>query len=752
MCVEKKPHTSPLPEEEDLVELREKARVLHRCVRLIVPSTRPRFSFGKEDALAHLAVTTELGAQELWRGLEARGFLVPAGGGRFCLALDALYPEKAAPLTKAFSHLSSVDATNMALRLRMEVRKMDKGRRSWFEGDVAVHAMLRLQQADSVQGAAKLGAHYVSSGVFRCAPGNRQGGFRNDNQRYRFYLDEAVERGGGRGHKTATMPGSWLLAGQGFRVFLALLASVCVLAPVVAILLGSDEDGYCKAESPWLCANTGTEYAFLILSRGSAGLATAALCFCFLTKMHNLRRLVQESQLESWISFEPVHHLHVTYGYVMVLAILVHGGFHVARLAMRDGTNWGWQAIVSGIAALGLFLLATVPMVGRFRRVTSFEARKSVHYLVLPGTIALAFHGPRILWIVAIVGVGYVLDALFGFFCQTFRVDEPLYSAVGQGTCIAFRSPPGFRFVPGQYVYVCIPFISPTQWHALSIMPAVDYATEMLRNDECWLYVAAVGDWSAQLFLESLTLTRRPMYLTRPLPSPLASSVHYDDVLLVGTGAGITPLVSIINAYAGSSSKNITLLWSCRDAALMRHMKFLRPLVRCIFYYTGTSDADFASLQRDLSTTPVRQAQDEVDAPFFRAELNKNTSRLAITLEERLASGEHEIDGPEVLIRGRPKFDQVVRSIVGGEMSAARLAAATSNSLERGMMTSSSTRKLHTTLHATFFEEEEEDATHAGQGWSCIYSGSSAPVAAALRDVSKALSMSEFTHESFGEW
>jgi len=65
--------------------------------------------------------------------------------------------------------------------------------------------------------------------------------------------------------------------------------------------------------------------------------------------------------------------------------------------------------------------------------------------------------------------------------------------------------------------------------------------------------------------------------------------VHYEDLILVASGIGITPAMDIINAYR-AGSRRLSLIWSCRDASLLeyylQHGRFDKDGWTLI-YYTG---------------------------------------------------------------------------------------------------------------------------------------------------------------------
>lgn len=77
-----------------------------------------------------------------------------------------------------------------------------------------------------------------------------------------------------------------------------------------------------------------------------------------------------------------------------------------------------------------------------------------------------------------------------------------------------------------------------------------------------------MGDWTQELFRLSLGHQRLPLWITAAQPSLMERSIYYDNLVLVCTGAGITPAVSIIERFA--TTKNIHLMWMTRDSGMVR--------------------------------------------------------------------------------------------------------------------------------------------------------------------------------------
>jgi NAD(P)H-flavin reductase len=53
--------------------------------------------------------------------------------------------------------------------------------------------------------------------------------------------------------------------------------------------------------------------------------------------------------------------------------------------------------------------------------------------------------------------------------------------------------------------------------------------------------------------------TSRPCYICGPFASPYSTAIHYDNLIVVASGIGITPAMSVITTH--SASRRINLVW-----------------------------------------------------------------------------------------------------------------------------------------------------------------------------------------------
>ena len=163
-------------------------------------------------------------------------------------------------------------------------------------------------------------------------------------------------------------------------------------------------------------------------------------------------------------------------------------------------------------------------------RETSQEAPKTfelfwyTHHLFLIFLIFLCFHGAwkwlraPMAWYYVIPGLGiYCMEKVFRgcnwrwrnsdetitewllsiFFISPMKVNSATrqhFSGRKKDALeLWIEKPPNLKFMPGQYCFINCPAISSTEWHPFTL-------TSPPSDDQLKFHIAAVGDWTTQLF------------------------------------------------------------------------------------------------------------------------------------------------------------------------------------------------------------------------------------------------------------
>jgi NAD(P)H-flavin reductase len=151
-----------------------------------------------------------------------------------------------------------------------------------------------------------------------------------------------------------------------------------------------------------------------------------------------------------------------------------------------------------------------------------------------------------------------------------------------------------FRYTPGQYAEIKIPALSAHEWHPFTIAssPAVSVAGDTDNNGECVLfYIKASGRWTNALYDQAILLTRSgedtnclgsagsdiplnlmvdgsdankgfdiplDVLIRGPFGAPAQNYFMYQHIVVIGSGIGVTPLLSIW--------KHLVRVYQCSDS------------------------------------------------------------------------------------------------------------------------------------------------------------------------------------------
>lgn len=108
----------------------------------------------------------------------------------------------------------------------------------------------------------------------------------------------------------------------------------------------------------------------------------------------------------------------------------------------------------------------------------------------------------------------------------------------------------------GQYAEVCIPAVAHHEWHPLTIASAPHERAVVF-------FIAVAGGWTAAVAAavaagKSAGGTSVVHVRVRgPYGAPCMAAAHFGSLLLVGGGAGVTPMVSLAKAVARERSNAV---------------------------------------------------------------------------------------------------------------------------------------------------------------------------------------------------
>mmetsp|Transcript_8239 Transcript_8239/g.10840 ORF Transcript_8239/g.10840 Transcript_8239/m.10840 type:complete len:343 (-) Transcript_8239:524-1552(-) len=215
--------------------------------------------------------------------------------------------------------------------------------------------------------------------------------------------------------------------------------------------------------------------------------------------------------------------------------------------------------------------------------------------MFFPFGIVLALHAPAdvafVAYVLSFVIILYFLDSAFVWLFMTEHVKDTKFTVLDCGLQITMPLSTNFNTRSdkggGGFVFVCVPWVSETEWHPFSIYD--DPKDEAKRN----IFIYKTGDWSKKLYHSLERDTTRPVWLQGPFQSPFGSSIEFDHQILVATGIGITPAICTIDAL--KAVKTVNLIWMTHDPDLVEFYLSQHVLDQQSFniiFYTGERKLD----------------------------------------------------------------------------------------------------------------------------------------------------------------
>jgi len=281
------------------------------------------------------------------------------------------------------------------------------------------------------------------------------------------------------------------------------------------------------------------------------------------------------------ISFERAIKFHRHLSYLMLATTTLHLG-----LLIEINPVWGYPPKLNGVvmayglwAYIAFLIMAATALFRRWH----FELFRYTHYFFILGTVLTLLHVPKSLPYMWIPCVLHFLDFVWRWWGVLRDVSVAklsifpdhisqldVFSHIPGGPRGIFSSCTGRRegkwakpLEPGSYAFVCIPFISPWQWHPISLSTAgLGVSGSGAFEPSYSLHLKGLGDgtWTDRLY--QLAARRFPAVAALPEDTGLTGSVPTfspGDVAVMGrrgrtspkTAAAAAPAVAALNADMG---------------------------------------------------------------------------------------------------------------------------------------------------------------------------------------------------------
>jgi predicted ferric reductase/Ca2+-binding EF-hand superfamily protein len=247
---------------------------------------------------------------------------------------------------------------------------------------------------------------------------------------------------------------------------------------------------------------------------------------------------------------------HRLVGHVMMGFALVHTAMHLVNYSSLPESMgyylFSTQAGLTGVLLTAVFVVMWVCTMDFVRRGGHFELFYFTHFgFVLWFGFAL-FHGPAFWQWVALPVAAYIVERIM----RTWRTSrkmpvtaiEPLASSV---TRLELQLPDGFRYQPGDYVFVRYPQVSAHEWHPFTVTTCPE------ETGKLSVHVRGLGNWTRKL--HELAKARANgqrvpkagvdfAMIDGPYGTPSTDIFNAENVVLIGAGIGVTPFAAILKS------------------------------------------------------------------------------------------------------------------------------------------------------------------------------------------------------------
>ncbi|CAM9570209.1 unnamed protein product [Chrysoparadoxa australica] len=309
------------------------------------------------------------------------------------------------------------------------------------------------------------------------------------------------------------------------------------------------------------------------------------------------------------------------------------------------------------------------------------------------------------------------------------------------------------------------------------------------------VFIAVAGDWTTALYMKSFTKLHRPIFISRPQPSTMHVSKNCEKVLMVGSGVGIPPLMSLLQNDL-MDGKHMSLLWVARDAHMIELMaKYIPKKINTEIYHTGQFQRDFDAveaalfkqskgLHRKWSMESIHTSETASDTSEIKLEDDIETEQSISQVRQRFAKAgstpsglgpafkesitdllgkKEEKEKTFTLHRGRPQLRSTIqRMLIQANHDMAKdegkkdeFKSQMRDEVKRAMGSMYGpppTSPLDQSWRAALYPDGDEiKQEKIGEGWLCIYCGAGNAVTKELKAISEEFGM-KFRLEWFGSW
>ncbi|AFG38501.1 ferredoxin reductase family protein [Spirochaeta africana] len=333
--------------------------------------------------------------------------------------------------------------------------------------------------------------------------------------------------------------------------------------------------------------------------------------------------------LDRWIGLDQLIHLHRLIGMGVLVTAVLHGALYSIPAAFEGRLTpdmpGDWPIALGSTALLLLLAIGITAMLYR-KLGWRYETWKRIHqgaYLLLPLVLLHGFvFGSHLSWhpvlqLQILAGTAVVVWLLLTrgirFIRRTPMTLRRAEQVTHDTTRLVFDRPQGFRFVPGQFVFLRI------RGRTLSEPPHPFTLSGNADADHLEITAKAIGDFTARLpGLQpgDQVSIDGPFGVFHPLP-------QQDKVLWIAGGIGITPFLAALRSLETRDHPEIVLIWGNKTPADIPYQQELRTLLETdpgirlmhVFSENSEPEPDFGEVYHGFVTAALLKDAADEDLP-----------------------------------------------------------------------------------------------------------------------------------------
>eukprot|EP00013_Stygamoeba_regulata_P020209 CAMPEP_0177649368 /NCGR_PEP_ID=MMETSP0447-20121125/11346_1 /TAXON_ID=0 /ORGANISM="Stygamoeba regulata, Strain BSH-02190019" /LENGTH=558 /DNA_ID=CAMNT_0019152115 /DNA_START=15 /DNA_END=1691 /DNA_ORIENTATION=- len=399
---------------------------------------------------------------------------------------------------------------------------------------------------------------------------------------------------------------------------------------------------------------------YVTIARVFGGILNFNCALILVPVLRNFLTWIRKSAFHRFIPFDLNLNFHRLIAIVIAIAGGIHGWAHYMNYHEVGGVwELGWTTL-PGVTGHLLLLIMLVMYTSSWHRMKRkyYNLFYYSHHLFIIWFFLLLAHGPRFWKWFAVPAVMYIAERIV----REYRTDEKC-------RVLAVRTHPSdvieihmtkakFMYKPGQYLYLCCPYVSSFEYHPFTI-------TTNPEESHVSVHIRCVGPWTRavrnilapnnvdgeQVSIDSIAGPdgKRPLlYMDGPFGAASEEVFDFEVVMLVGAGIGVTPFASILKSINHKfqvksffTLQKVYFFWICRDYTAF---EWFRSLLR---------ELELSFQQRDINFLEINI--------FLTGELPPEQMMMA------MAQGPNQLDPITQLSAatnyGRPDWESIFSEV-----------------------------------------------------------------------------------------